>query len=169
MCVDTARIIGDATPDAKHVATLETMLKESVGLHCQADTGVATACSGGVDSGLITAFAKRFRPEIHGYVVDPQLGHSEAEDAERTGRHVGVDLRRVPVDRHQFFELWPRMVWHLESDGWHASRVALLALTERCRADGVKVLLTGEGADELFGGYRWNHRRIRSGARRHGP
>jgi asparagine synthase (glutamine-hydrolysing) len=159
--VDAARIVDDATSDANHVAALETMLKESVRLHCQADTSLATACSSGVDSGLITAFAKQFRPEIHSYVVDPQLGFSEAEGAERTARQVGVDLRRVPLDKHRFLELWPKMVWHLESDGWHGSRVALLALAERCHADGVKVLLTGEGADELFGGYQWHHRRIR--------
>jgi asparagine synthase (glutamine-hydrolysing) len=151
--LETARITGDLSSDAEHMATLEALLKDSVGLHCIADTNVATACSSGVDSGLITALAKRFRPEIHGYVVDPQLGRSEADDAERTGRHVAVPLRRVPVDRNRFFELWPRVIWHLESDGWHASHVGLLALAEQCRADGVKVLLTGEGADELFGGY----------------
>ena len=53
------------------------------------------------------------------------------------------------------------MAWHLESDGWHASRVALLALAEQCRSDGVKVLLTGEGADELFGGYDWQKASMR--------
>ncbi|WP_192254463.1 asparagine synthase (glutamine-hydrolyzing) [Mesorhizobium caraganae] len=151
--LETARITGDVSSDAEHMATLEALLKDSVERHCIADTGVATACSSGVDSGLITALAKRFRPEVHGYVVDPQLGRSEAEDAERTGRHVGVPLRRVAVDRDRFFDLWPRVIWHLESDGWHASHVGLLALAEQCRADGVKVLLTGEGADELFGGY----------------
>ncbi|TPO16454.1 asparagine synthase, partial [Mesorhizobium sp. CU2] len=101
------------------------------------------------------AGAKNFRPEMHAYVVDPKLGTSEAEDAERTGRHVGVDLRRVPVDQDRFFALWPRAVWHLETDGWHASHAGLLALAEQCRTDGVKVLLTGEGSDELFGGYKW--------------
>ncbi len=151
--LDTARITRDVSSDAQHMATLEALLVDSVGLHCIADAGVATACSSGVDSGLITALAKRFRPELHGYVVDPQLGRSEVEDAEGTGRHVGVPLRRVPVDRNRFFELWPKVIWHLESDGWHASHVALLALAEQCRADGIKVLLTGEGADELFGGY----------------
>jgi len=137
------------------VATLQTLLEESVELHCIADAGLATACSAGVDSGLITALAKRYRPELRGYVIDQKLGHSEARDAERTGRHVGVDLRRVPFDKDRFLELWPRAIWHLETDGWHASHSALLALAEQCRADGVKVLLTGEGSDELFGGYRW--------------
>lgn len=153
--LETARINEDSASDSERISALEKLMADSVEMHCIADTSVATACSSGVDSGLITALAKRFRPEIHGYVVDPLIGRSEAEGAERTGRHVGVPLRRVPLDKDRFFELWPRMVWHLESDGWHASRPALLALTEQCRADGVKVLLTGEGADELFGGYSW--------------
>ena len=153
--LEAGRINGDRASDPERISALEKLMADSVEMHCIADTSVATACSSGVDSGLITALAKRFRPEIHGYVVDPMIGRSEAEGAERTGRHVGVPLRRVPLDKDRFFELWPRMVWHLESDGWHASRPALLALAEQCRADGVKVLLTGEGADELFGGYNW--------------
>lgn len=153
--LETARINDDRASDPDRISALEKLIEDSIEIHCIADTSVATACSSGVDSGLITALAKRFRPEIHGYVVDPLIGRSEAEGAERTGRHVGVPLRRVPLDKDRFFELWPRMVWHLESDGWHASRPALLALAEQCRADGIKVLLTGEGADELFGGYNW--------------
>ncbi|TKB20540.1 MAG: asparagine synthase (glutamine-hydrolyzing) [Mesorhizobium sp.] len=159
--LETSRIVDDRTSDAEHMTTLQALLEDSVELHCIADAGLATACSGGVDSGLITALAKRYRPEIHGYVVDPKLGRSEAESAERTGRHVGVNLRRVAVDRDRFLELWPRAVWHLESDGWHASVAGLLALADQCRADGVKVLLTGEGSDELFGGYKWQASTIR--------
>ena len=153
--LDASRIAGDTATDAEHMATLEALIQDSVGLHCIADTRLAAACSGGVDFGLVTALAKRFRPEISAYVVDPRIGHSEAEDAERTARHAGVPLNRVPIDKDRFLELWPRTIWHLESDGWHASHVCLLALAEQCRADGIKVLLTGEGADELFGGYDW--------------
>ncbi|QND62773.1 asparagine synthase (glutamine-hydrolyzing) [Mesorhizobium loti] len=153
--LDAARIVDDRATDAEHMATLEALVRDSVELHCIADTSLAAACSGGVDSGLVTTLAKRFRPEISAYVVDPRVGHSEADDAERTARHAGVPLHRVPVDKDRFLDLWPRTVWHLESDGWHASHVGLLALAEQCRTDGVKVLLTGEGADELFGGYGW--------------
>ena len=159
--LETARITGDRTSDDEHMARLEALIEDSIDIHCIADASIATACSGGVDSGLITALSKRFRPEIHGYVVDPQLGRSEAENAERTGRRAGVPLRRVPVDRDRFLELWPKAVWHLEGDGWHASHVGLLALAQQCRADGVKVLLTGEGADELFGGYKWQAESMR--------
>ncbi|GLQ77062.1 asparagine synthetase B [Mesorhizobium huakuii] len=159
--LDASRIAGDTASDTEHMASLEALIEDSVGLHCIADTGLAAACSGGVDSGLVTTLAKRFRPEVTAYVVDPRLGHSEAQDAERTARHAGVPLNRVPVDKDRFLELWPRTIWHLESDGWHASHVCLLALAEQCRADGIKVLLTGEGADELFGGYDWQEASMR--------
>ncbi|TGQ82312.1 asparagine synthase (glutamine-hydrolyzing) [Mesorhizobium sp. M8A.F.Ca.ET.207.01.1.1] len=153
--LDPARIVGDTASDAEHMATLEALIKDSVELHCIADTSLAAACSGGVDSGLVTTLAKRFRPEMTAYVVDPGIGHSEADDAERTASQAHVPLNRVPVDKDRFLDLWPKTIWHLESDGWHASHVCLLALAEQCRADGIKVLLTGEGADELFGGYDW--------------
>ncbi|MGX7874779.1 asparagine synthase (glutamine-hydrolyzing) [Mesorhizobium sp. ORM6] len=153
--LDAARITGDTATDAEHMASLEALIEDSVKLHCIADTSLAAACSGGVDSGLVTTLAKRFRPELSAYVVDPRLGRSEAEGAERTARHAGVILNKVPVDKDRFLELWPRTIWHLESDGWHSSHACLLALAEQCRADGIKVLLTGEGADELFGGYDW--------------
>lgn len=153
--LDARRIVTERASDAERAATLERLLEESVAMHCISDAALATACSGGVDSGLVTALAGRILPRTRGYVVDPLIGHSEAQAAERTGRRVGVEIRRVPVDRETFLRLWPRMVWHLESDGWHGSLMAMLALTDQCRADGVKVLLAGEGADELFGGYFW--------------
>jgi asparagine synthase (glutamine-hydrolysing) len=134
----------------------EALLRASVARHTVADVPVAIALSGGVDSGLVAAFARAPRPDVTAYVVDPVGGDSEAPAAAATAARLGVPLARVPLDRAGFFAGWPRMVWHLESDGWSASRVALLVLAERCRADGNRVLLAGEGADELFGGYHWH-------------
>ncbi len=154
--IDPHRIVSDRGSDADRAGALEAMLGSSIGLHCRADAPLATACSGGVDSGLVTALSTRFRGDFHAYVVDPATGASEAPRAELTAARAGVPIRRVPLEKDRFLDLWPKMVWHLESDGWHASNMGFLAMTERCRADGVKVLLTGEGADELFGGYPWH-------------
>jgi len=159
--LDPSRVVADRSSGTDHMTLLETLLSASVGIHSRADASIATACSRGVDSGLITALSKRFRQDVHAYVVDPRPGPSEAEGAALTAAHAGVPLRRVALDRERFIDLWPKMVWHLESDGWHSSAMGLLALTEQCQTDGVKVLLTGEGSDELFGGYPWQHRRTR--------
>jgi asparagine synthase (glutamine-hydrolysing) len=153
--IDTVRITAPASRTALRDALAE-HLGRSVELHCRADTALATACSSGVDSGLITAFSRTWRPEFHAYVVDPTFGESEAPDAERTAGHLGVPMRRVGLEAGQYIELWPRVIHHLESCGWLTSDIGLFALSERCQADGVKVLLTGEGADELFGGYAWH-------------
>ncbi len=153
--VDTSRIA--ATRGAGNLkGELLSLLDKSVEFHCRADTTLATACSSGVDSGLITAFSCKWRSGFHSYVVDPKFGASEAPDAERTAGHLGVPMLRVELDAQRFLELWPRVIHHLESCGWLSSDMGLFALSERCRADGVKVLLTGEGADEFFGGYEWH-------------
>jgi len=159
--LDPARIVSNRASTRDNMMSLESMLSESVEMHCRADAAMATACSRGVDSGMITVLSRRFRQDFHAYVLDPSPGPSEAEGAALTAAHAGVPLRRVPLDRERFIDLWPKMVWHLESDGWHGSTMGLLALTDRCKTDGVKVLLTGEGSDELFGGYPWQRRRMR--------
>lgn len=163
--LNPSRISGGAPRSP--VEALERLLADSVEMHCIADAALATACSGGVDSGMVTALAARVRPEARAYVVDPALGVSEAAKAERAAGRAGVDLRRVHIDRAAFLELWPRAVWHMETSGWHGSHTGLLAMAERCRGDGVKVLLTGEGADELFGGYAWQRRSMRRWRRAH--
>jgi len=159
--LDASRVVADRVSATDHMKSLESLLSDSVGMHCRADASIATACSRGVDSGMITVLSRRFRQDFHAYVLDPRPGPSEAEGAALTAARASVPLRRVALDRERFIDLWPKMVWHLESDGWHSSAMGLLALTEQCRTDGVKVLLTGEGADELFGGYPWQHRRTR--------
>ena len=84
---------------------------------------------------------------------------------EHVGRHLGLQVRRVLVDQACFLKLWPYAVWHSDAPPTHPSDAALLAVGQACRADGIKVLLTGEGSDELFGGYLWQrstHERWRS-------
>ena len=160
--LDISRLLHQPSTTAGRIAALDQLLAGSVALHCAADTPLAAACSGGIDSGVITTLAARYRQPLPAYVIDPTTGPNESSAAEETTQAAGVPLRRVALDMETYAHLWPRAVAHMEGSGWSVSSVALLALAERCRADGIKVLLTGEGADELFGGYRWQ----RSSARR---
>jgi asparagine synthase (glutamine-hydrolysing) len=154
--LDLARLGDRRHPSpAEAVRAFADALARSVHIHQRSDAPLAAMCSGGVDSSLITALALRDRPDLHGYVADVGGADSEDARAQQVGRHLGVPVRRVPVTREDFLGLWPRAVWHRDGPSPHPSDVATLAVVERCRADGVKVLLTGEGADELFGGYRW--------------
>ncbi|GKX34260.1 MAG: asparagine synthetase B [Rhizobiaceae bacterium MnEN-MB40S] len=143
------------------VRHLDDLLQNSVAMHCISDAPLATACSGGIDSGLVTAMSKTVMQDYHGYVMDPDVGVNEVEAAQRTGRKCGVEIRRVAENRDKYLRNLPKSIYHVENDTHLVSTPSLLAMTEQCRADGVKVLLTGEGADELFGGYNWHRNSAR--------
>ncbi|HKJ24323.1 MAG TPA: asparagine synthase (glutamine-hydrolyzing) [Myxococcota bacterium] len=136
---------------------LEDGLEQSVAGCLQSDAPLAALCSGGVDSSLVTALAAPRHPGLEAWVAD--VGHpSEADAARRVGRHLGVSVHAVPLGREAYLRLWPEAVHHEDAPCRHPSSVPLLAVARACRQAGIAVLLTGEGADELFGGYpRYAH------------
>jgi len=155
--VDVDRLVAaSAGNPASFVSQFQDHLKRSVRLHLASDVPLATTCSGGIDSSLVSAYAKEAKPDIGGYVADILWRGGEGTQAERVGRHLGIPVRRITVDRARFLELWPYALWHSDRPSIRSSDPALLAVAQACREDGVKVLLTGEGSDELFGGYGWH-------------
>lgn len=155
--VDVERLVAASTENpTTFVSDFRDLLKRSVKLHLASDVPLATTCSGGVDSSLVSAFAKTELSDIVGYVADVSWRGGEGNEAERVGQHLGIPVRRISVDRGRFLELWPFALWHSDRPSIRSSDPALLAVAKACREDGVKVLLTGEGSDELFGGYGWH-------------
>ncbi len=131
------------------------VFEESVDRHMVSDAPLAAMCSGGVDSSLIAACAHAHRPDLTGYVADVKAGISEGPAAQRMADYLGIRLRRIEVGREEFLQLWPLTVWHNDQPNYFGQDAVFLAVAQACRTDGFKVLLTGEGADELFGGYSW--------------
>lgn len=158
--LDVDRLLSDDHRTA--VSRFERALDESVRLHLASDVPLATICSGGVDSSLITAIASRHHPDLRSYVADLPFVRGEGDKAQRVADSLKVPLRRVCVDQELFLRSWPEAVAYDGHPCFHRSNVALLALVRVCRADGVKVLLNGEGADELFGGYLWQEAAFRT-------
>jgi len=138
------------------VERFEKVLERSVRLHLASDVPLATICSGGVDSSLITALAARHVEGLHSYVADVPFDRGEGETAQQVADSLGIPITRVLIDRETYLRHWPEAIYYEGHPCFHRSNVALLALVRRCRADGVRVLLNGEGADELFGGYLWH-------------
>jgi asparagine synthase (glutamine-hydrolysing) len=139
---------------------LEVALRASVRLRLMSDVPVGTMCSGGVDSGLIAAFAADDRPTIKAYnasIVD-QPDVDEGPWAIKVAAALGVELRTVDVTAESWRQSLVEVVAHNEYPLTHESSVPMAAIAELARSDGVKVLLSGEGADELFGGYEGLHR-----------
>jgi asparagine synthase (glutamine-hydrolysing) len=138
---------------------LEDELRGSVRRRLMADVPVGTMCSGGLDSSLITAFAHDEYPRIVAYnaSVADQPGADEGPWAELVADALGVELRTARLDAEGWRAGLVPAVAHNELPLMHESSVPMAMIAALARADGVKVLLSGEGADELFAGYDFLH------------
>ncbi len=147
------------TPRADVVGSVERVLRASVERRLMADVGVGTLCSGGVDSSLVTAFARDAQPGIVAYnaAIADQPHADESAFAEQVTSALGIELRTVRLTRDSWREDLVPVVAHNEYPLTHESSVPMMQIARLARADGVKVLLSGEGADELFGGYGHMH------------
>ncbi|PCJ29656.1 MAG: asparagine synthase (glutamine-hydrolyzing) [Moraxellaceae bacterium] len=154
--LDVERIIRFNGQDPQHlIAKFASIFSDSVRIHMASDAPLATMCSGGVDSSLITAVAKDFRSDLVAYVADVKTAVSEGDIAKRVGRHLDVPIHQVDVDLEALLRLWPEAAWYGDQPNTHPNDMAMLAVSRACQRDGIKVVLTGEGSDELFGGYSW--------------
>jgi len=135
-------------------------------MHLASDAPLATMCSGGVDSSLVTSYAKDGGGRFPSYVADVEGTVSEGAKALRVGQHIGVEVRPVCVSTADMVADWALATWHSEMPDVHPNSIPMLAVAKACQRDGIKVILTGEGADELFGGYSWYHDTYRMWRRR---
>lgn len=145
-----------AVPVANDVKALDRILAEAVQTRLPPDLPVATLFSGGIDSTLVAHYARQVRPETPGYFV----GNTNAPDfryAAEYAAQTGFDLRIVPFDAESdaVFAQVDEAVAVSESFEPNLIRSAVCSLkaAERMHADGFRVALCGEGADELFCGY----------------
>lgn len=167
---DPARVTsGGSLAPEDVVRDLDRALIGSTRSHLVSDAPLATMCSGGVDSSLLTAIVKDERPDLEAFVADVGGAVNEWPQAEKVGRHLGVPVHRIETDRESYLRLWPETVWHRDLPNWHPSDPPMLAVTRACHDRGIKVLLTGEGSDEVFAGYdryRGVYERLRKARRR---
>lgn len=137
------------------VEALRSLFIDAVRLQLRADVPVGTYLSGGLDSSAISAAALRAgQPDLQTF----SLGFADAEFDESShqqamARHLGTRHSAIALQSTQIGESLPRAMWHIEMPLVRAGGIPLMLLADRVRASGIKVVLTGEGADEVFGGY----------------
>jgi asparagine synthase (glutamine-hydrolysing) len=143
-----ARSPAPDTPERVLVA-----LRASVAAHLRADVPVGAFLSGGLDSAAICAIAAESRPGMMTFTAGfAHPGYSEIEEAQATATALG--LRNFPyvITPQEFVARLPQIVWQLDDPMADAAAVGLWFAAREARRH-VKVVLSGEGADELFGGY----------------
>lgn len=143
---------------------VEESLRAAVERHLISDVPVGTLCSGGTDSSLLTALCKQINPEVSVYHVDVR-GNSERQWANLVAKQLGIVMHHVELEERNFLESYIDCIYFNDFPLTHPNSVAVYHISELARRNGCKVLLTGEGADETFGGYDWRYRyRMRYGA-----
>src|SRR5207237_6177403 len=140
-------------------------LAEAVRSHLMSDVPLGLFLSGGLDSsGLAALMAPMVKTPIRTFAVGfVEREANELAYARLAARAVGAEHREVVVSPGEFFQALPRLIWHEDEPIAFTSSVPLYFVSRLARED-VKVVLTGEGADELFLGYNryrvtaWNDR-----------
>ena len=149
------------------IAECRRRLEETVRMRLMSDVPLGMFLSGGVDSSAITALMKRMVDgPVQTFAVGyPESGFSELGYARQVARSIGTEHEEVVVGMEDFFNALPRLIWHEDEPIAWPSSISLYFVS-RLASRKVKVVLTGEGSDELFGGYArypfylWNRRWI---------
>lgn len=147
-----------AAGSGTHAGVIESQLSEAVRLRLRADVPVAFTLSGGIDSSTIAGFAREHGTVSSYYTVtfDESIdreNYNEEQLARATSEYLGGEFCPVRVSRRDLIEALPRAVYFSEGTSINAHLPAKYLLSERIRRDGYRVILSGEGADEVLLGY----------------
>ncbi len=158
---DAPRKLSEADPhdDQYWVRECRRRLEETVELRLMSDVPLGMFLSGGLDSSAIAALMSRMVSKpVQAFAVGyAETAYSELPWAREVAQLVGADYREVTVGFDDFFNALPRMIWHEDEPVNWPSSISLYFVAQLASAH-VKVVLTGEGSDELFAGYsRYGH------------
>jgi asparagine synthase (glutamine-hydrolysing) len=141
-------------------ARIADVLSDSVAKHMRADVTVGAFLSGGIDSTAIAALAKQHNPDLITFTSSfEREGYSEVDVAAESAAAIGVRHVVRTVKPDEMMDALPLIVWYLDEPVADPALVPLWFIAREARQH-VKVVLSGEGADELFGGYTIYHEPI---------
>jgi asparagine synthase (glutamine-hydrolysing) len=173
-------LVSDPGPEPS-TAQLRATIEESVKAHMISDAPVAMFLSGGLDSSLIAGIASDIDPDIEAYTIAFRAEDrpfeampDDAAYARKVAAHNNITLHEIEV-APDLVDMLPRMIEILDEPIGDPAAINTLLICEASRRAGVKVMLSGMGADELFGGYRKHlasmlagrYRQLPLAARRH--
>jgi asparagine synthase (glutamine-hydrolysing) len=139
--------------ESDFVKEIKDVLFDSVKMHMRSDVPVGSFLSGGIDSSIIASIAKEFHPAIKTFSVGfEHNGFSEIDVAKETAEKLGVENISYVITPEEYMNEIPKIMWHMDDPLADPACVPLYFVAREARKH-VTVVLSGEGADELFGGY----------------
>lgn len=137
------------------VDELENVLTDAVKIRLRADVPVAAYLSGGLDSSATTALIKKIAPQA---LQTFSIGFEDSEFDEtryqqEASRYLGTKHTAFTCTREDIGTYFPQVVWHSEIPVLRTAPVPMYCLSRKVRENNIKVVITGEGADEVLAGY----------------
>jgi asparagine synthase (glutamine-hydrolysing) len=134
---------------------LENLLSDAVRIRLRADVQVAAYLSGGLDSSATTALIKKVMPET---LQTFSIGFEEDEFDEtpyqqEVSKYLGTRHTAFKCTQQDIGNLFPQVIWHTEIPILRTAPVPMYCLSKKVRENNIKVVITGEGADEMLAGY----------------
>lgn len=142
---------GEESPDENWAEKIDKAVRESVEAHQISDVPVAAFLSGGIDSSYITSSMMPQKTFSVGFSYD---NFDETGEAAKLSEILGIENHSHTLTADECFEAFPEIQYHMDEPQSNPSSVPLWFLCKLASKD-VKVVLSGEGADEIFGGYEW--------------
>ncbi|MEM9571591.1 MAG: asparagine synthase (glutamine-hydrolyzing) [Pseudomonadota bacterium] len=145
---------GDDRSEQDLVRGFRETLDQAIADRLVADVEVGCYLSGGLDSSAVLGLAQaQASKPIRAFTIAFDGAFDESQIAERTARHVGSSYDTVRVRPQDLADAFEQTIWHCEKPIFNANSVAKFLLSRKVREAGIKVVLTGEGADEVLAGY----------------
>ena len=140
-------------PHDERLSQIRKALEDSVKVHMRSDVPVGAFLSGGIDSTIIAALASRIKPDLLTFTVGfEREGYSEIDLAKETADFLKVKNISKVITVDEFVSELPNIIWYMDEPMADAAAVPLYFVAREARKY-VTVVLSGEGSDELFGGY----------------
>ena len=128
-------------------------LNKAISMRLMSDVNIGVSLSGGIDSSLVAAEAARQEQLDSFSIIFNNQEYSEEKWIDKVAEKVNINPHKYNVNPHYFTDNFAKATWHLDNPLTNASSLAYLYLCEKASSK-IKVLLTGEGSDEVFAGYR---------------
>jgi asparagine synthase (glutamine-hydrolysing) len=133
----------------------EVLFTDAVKIRLRADVEVAAYLSGGIDSSVTTAYIKKIEPNVlHTFSIGFQENEfDETKYQIEASRYLDTDHKSISCNSRDIANDFPQVIWHSESPMMRTAPVPMFQLSRFVHENNIKVVITGEGADEILGGY----------------
>lgn len=153
----------DYTDEKEVIEFTRNIVEKSVKSRLLSDVSIGAFLSSGLDSSIICTLAAKSLNELHTFTIsvedkspDPYHGNfNEAQLAEKYASMIGTKHTNIPVSDNKFYSLLNKFVRYADQPFSVSSGLGVLAIAQEAHERGIRILLTGDGADEVFGGYPW--------------